>query len=145
MSANATAAYLTLRFEGPEVKPGRMHLDDFLQAAREFSACAKRVALALQQTPSRARGRRPEEIVAALSLDLVGFSEGSPAAVAYLERSDGQMTLPLADLGEETYRTLLEGLSGDALPPPVTSRKDSHRPRRAIRPPGTRWAHSPAD
>jgi hypothetical protein len=35
------SAYLTIRFEGPEVRPGRMRLDDFIQAARDFSACAK--------------------------------------------------------------------------------------------------------
>lgn len=122
MNAKTTAAYLTIRFEGPEVRPGRMRLDDFIQAAREFSVCAKRVALALQHTPSRAKGRRPEDIVAALSLDLVGFTEGSPAAVAHLERSDGQMTIPVTDLGEETYRTLIEGIevvasAQNALPP----------------------------
>jgi hypothetical protein len=99
-----------------------MRLDDFLQAAREFSACAKRVALALQHSPSRVKGRRSEEIVAALSLDLVGFTEGSPAAVAQLERSSGQMTLPMSDLGEAVYRTLLEGMesvgaAGGTLPP----------------------------
>ena len=122
MSANEPNAYLTIRFEGPEVKPGRMRLDDFIQAAREFSTCAKRVALALQQTPSTAKGRRPEEIVAALSLDIIGFTHGSPAAVAHLERTDGQMLMEAADSGEQTYRALIEGIevaggAGDALPP----------------------------
>lgn len=110
MSENIPNAYLTIRFEGPEVKPGRMRLDDFIQAAREFSACAKRMALALQQTPSTAKGRRPEELVAALSLDMVGFTHGSPAAVVHLERTDGQILMELADFGEQTYRTLLEGI-----------------------------------
>jgi hypothetical protein len=121
MDADTQNSYLTIRFEGPEVKPGRMRLDDFVQAAHEFSACAKRVALALQQTPSTVKGRRPEEIVAALSLDIVGFTHGSPAAVAYLERTDGQMLLELADSGDQTYRTLIEGIEvagggGEALP-----------------------------
>jgi hypothetical protein len=118
MNANA---YLTIRFEGPEIKPGRMRLDDFIQAAREFSACAKRVALALHQTPSTAKGRRPEEIVAALSLDMVGFTHGSPAAVVSFERTDNQKLLELADFGEETYKALLEGVelaggNGNVLP-----------------------------
>lgn len=122
MTGNTPNAYLTIRFEGPEVKPGRMRLDDFIQAAREFSACAKRVALALHQTPSTAKGRRPEEIVTALSLDLIGFTHGSPVAVAHLERSDSQMIMDVADFGEQTYRTLIEGIEvaggpGVHLPP----------------------------
>lgn len=121
MSANKQDAYLTIRFEGPEVKPGRMRLDDFIQAAHEFSACAKRVALALQQTPSTAKGRRSDEVVAALALDIVGFTHGSPAAVAHLERSDTQMLIEETDFGEQTYRALIEGIEavsapGDSLP-----------------------------
>lgn len=110
MSENTPKAYLTIRFEGPDVKQGRMRLDDFIQAAREFSACAKRVALALQQTPSNAKGRRPEEIVGALSLDIVGFTHGSPAAVVSLERTDSQTLIEGIDLGEQTYRALIEGI-----------------------------------
>lgn len=110
MSANTPNAYLTIRFEGPDVKPGRMRLDDFIQAAREFSVCAQRVALALQHTPSAAPGRRPTDLHVALSLDLVAFTEGSPAAVAHLERSEGQMTLENVDFGEQAYRALLEGI-----------------------------------
>jgi len=123
MSETTPTAYLTIRFEGPDVKPGRMRLDDFIQAAKEFSVCAKRVALALHQTPSTAKGRRADEVVTALSLDLVGFTHGSPAAVAYLERSPGQSLMePFEqDLGELTYKTLVEGIDsvangGDALP-----------------------------
>ncbi len=123
MSETTPSSYLTIRFEGPEIKPGRMRLDDFVQAAKEFSVCAKRVALALHQTPSTAKGRRADEVVTALSLDLVGFTHGSPAAVAYLERSPGQSLMePFEqDLGELTYKTLVEGIDsvangGDALP-----------------------------
>jgi hypothetical protein len=116
------SAYLTIRFEGPEVRPGRMRLDDFIQAARDFSACAKRVAMVLQQSPSTAKGRRPEELVEALSLDIVGFTRGSPAAVAQFERSENQMGLEGLDFGEQTYRALIEGIEiaaslGDSLPP----------------------------
>jgi hypothetical protein len=122
MSANTRNAYLTIRFEGPEVKPGRMRLDDFIQAAREFSACAQRVALALQHTPSAAPGRRPTDLHVALSLDLVAFTEGSPAAVAYLERTEGQMTFENVDFGERAYRALLEGIETvgqDTAAPPI--------------------------
>jgi hypothetical protein len=110
MNGNAANAYLTIRFEGPEVKPSRMRLDDFIQAAREFSACAKRVALALQHTPSAVPGRRPTDVTEALSLDLIGFTEGSPAAVAVLDRSDGQIMMQNADFGEATHKALLEGI-----------------------------------
>ena len=115
-------AYLTIRFEGPEVRPGRMRLDDFIQAAREFFACAKRVAMVLQQSPSTARGRQPEELVEAVSLDMVGFTRGSPAAVAQFERSENQLGLEGLDFGEQTYRALIGGMgiatgSGDSLPP----------------------------
>jgi len=115
-------AYLTIRFEGPEVRPGRMRLDDFIQATREFSACAKRVAMVLQQSPSTAKGRRPEELVEAVSLDIIGFTPGSPAAIAQFERSENQLGLEGLDFGEQTYRALIEGMeiatgSGDSLPP----------------------------
>jgi hypothetical protein len=91
-----------------------MRLDDFIQAAREFSVCAQRVALALQHTPGASPGRRPTDLHVALSLDLVAFTEGSPAAVAHLERSDGQMTLGNEDFGEQTYRALLDGIEAVA-------------------------------
>lgn len=122
MNEEPPNAYLTIRFEGPEVKSSRMRLDDFIQAAKEFSVCAKRVALALQHTPSTARGRRTDEVVVALSLDMVGFTHGSPAAVALLERSPGQMLMGNVDLGEQAYKSLIEGIDvaggdGDELPP----------------------------
>jgi len=98
-----------------------MRLDDFIQAAREFSACAKRVALALQNTPSTTEGRRPKDVTESLSLDLVAFNEGSPAAVAHLERTQDQMQIDEVDIGEQAYRLLIEGLEavgadGDTLP-----------------------------
>ena len=119
---NGNDAYLAIRFEGPDVKPGRMRLDDFVQAASEFSACAKRVALALQNTPSAVPGRRPTDLTEALSLDIVGFTHGSPAAIVLLQRSEDQMLMQNADFGETAYKALLEGIesvSGEttALPP----------------------------
>lgn len=44
MSNEKRSSYLTIRFEGPEVRPGRMRLDDFIQAAQGFSAWAKQMA-----------------------------------------------------------------------------------------------------
>jgi hypothetical protein len=99
-----------------------MRLDDLIEAAREFSACAKGVAMVLHQSRSTATGRRPEELLSALSLDIIGFTEGSPAAVMHLERSEGQMLLDGVDFGDHAYRTLVKGIemassSSDSLPP----------------------------
>jgi hypothetical protein len=105
-----TDAYITIRVEGPSVRASRMRLDDFLRIAGEFSTAAKRVALVLRDSKSSTRGRRPEELYESLSLDLVAFTEGSPAAVAYLERSLGQEVMPDVDLGDRAYRALLQGL-----------------------------------
>ena len=59
MARRKTKPYLTIRFEGPGVKPGRMRLEDFVQAARDFSDCAARIAMNLQNRPRSLEGRRP--------------------------------------------------------------------------------------
>ena len=100
-------AYLTIRFEGPAVRPGRMRLDDFLRASREFSECAKRVALALHGQPNATRGRRQKGITDAISLDIIGITHGSPAVVAHLERTED---LGSIELTEKTYNLLLLGI-----------------------------------
>jgi hypothetical protein len=102
-------AYITIRVEGPEVGAGRMRLSDFLRITGEFSTAANRVAMVLQSAKSSTRGRRSDELLESLSLDLVAFTEGSPAAVVHLERSLGQGRMPF-DLGENAYRALLQGL-----------------------------------
>jgi hypothetical protein len=104
-------AYITIRIEGPSVMASRLRLDDFLQIAGEFSTAAKRVALVLQDSKSSIRGRRSDDLYESLSLDLVAFTEGSLAAVAHLERSFlVQEWMPATDLGENSYRALLQGL-----------------------------------
>lgn len=105
----ASTVYITIRVEGPEVGPGRMRLNDFLRITGEFSVAAKRVAMVLQSAKSSTRGRRSDELHESLSLDLVAFTQGSPAAVVHLERSLGQALMPF-DLGENAYRALLQGL-----------------------------------
>jgi hypothetical protein len=98
MSDKKRKSYLTIRFEGPEVRPGRMRLDDFIQAAREFSACAKRVALALQNIPSTTEGRRPKDVTESLSLDLVAFTEGRFLGTLTAEEyAEMQGVRPVAD------------------------------------------------
>lgn len=124
-SENTKDAYLTIRFEGPDVKPGRMRLNDFIQAATDFSVCAEKVALVLQNIPSTTKGRRPKDVTEALSLDMVAFTEGSPAVVAHMERTQPQTNIEFKDLGESTYEStyklLLNGIEAvggttDALP-----------------------------
>jgi hypothetical protein len=105
-----TDAYITIRIEGPAVSAGRMRLDDFLRITAEFSTAAKRVALVLRDSKGSTRGRRSEELYESLSLDLVAFTEGSPAVVAHLERSLGPELVPDTDLGDNSYRALLRGL-----------------------------------
>jgi hypothetical protein len=103
-------AYITIRVEGPEIQARRMRLDDFLRIGGEFSTAAKRVALVLQAAKSSTPGRRRDDFYESLSLDLIAFTEGSPAAVAHLERSFGQQLMPGVDLGDNAYRALLQGL-----------------------------------
>jgi hypothetical protein len=94
-----TDAYIAIRVEGPAISASRMRLDDFLKIAGEFSTAAKRVALVLRDSKSSTRGRRSDELYESLSLDLVALTEGSPAAVAFLERSLGQKLMPGIDSG----------------------------------------------
>ena len=95
-----SSAYITIRFEGPEIKAGRMRLDDLIEATREFSACAKGVAMVLHQSRRTAKGRRPEELLSALSLDIVGSRKAARPRSCIWRRSEGQMLLDGLDFGE---------------------------------------------
>ena len=111
-TANESNPYLKLRVEGPAVSASRMRLADFIKLAKDFSDAAKRVALVLQNSKSTIAGRRREDLLKALSLDIVGFTHGSPAAVALFERSEKQTVIEGVDvdLGEQAYCALVEGM-----------------------------------
>lgn len=111
MSNKSKKPFFSVRVEGPKVGAGRMRLADFLQLAGEISAAVERVGMVLSNTGlSTRRGARPKDLKKALSLDLVGFTEGSPAVVASFERTDPQMLIEDVDLGNQIYASWLEGL-----------------------------------
>lgn len=115
-------AFFALKLEGPDVKPGRVRLEEFLRLGQEILRAVERVALVLQgSADSQRAGRRPQDIRAAISLDVVEVTRGSPSAVIRFERSDPQSSIPGADLGFEAFEKFVEGLNvvttgGDAHP-----------------------------
>jgi hypothetical protein len=112
MSSKSKKPFFSVRVEGPKVGAGRMRLADFLQLAGEISAAVERVGMVFSDTGlSTRRGARPKDLKKALSLDLVGFSEGSQAAVASFERTEPQMLIEDVDLGNQIYTRWLEGLA----------------------------------
>ena len=106
--------YLTLRLEGSAVRPGRMRLDDFVVIAHEFSCAVRRVATVLMNRQSLRGGWFTANVINSLSLDLVGYTHGSPAVVASFERtlstSTGELFPAEQDLGERAYSALVSGL-----------------------------------
>lgn len=105
-------AFLSIRVEGPDVRASRIRLEDFLHLGKNLMRAVERVALVLAGYGDRGRaGRRPEGIREALSLDLVGFTHGSDAAVALFERCQPQQLLEGMDLGREAYEKLLAGVT----------------------------------
>ena len=115
--------FFAMKLEGPGVKPGRVRLEDFLRLGQEMLRAVERVALVLQgSAESQRAGRRPQDIRAAVSLDVVGITHGSPSAVIRFERSDTQLSIPDFDLGLQSFEKFVEGLGavtsgGEAYPP----------------------------
>lgn len=115
--------YLTVRLEGPAVGPARVPLRAFITLAAEMLSAVERVALLqLDQVGSVRRGRRPDGFREALALDLIGFTHGSPAAVAYFDRAASQMEFEGRDFGEDAYRTWMEGMAMLARDPEASPR-----------------------
>lgn len=116
-------AFFAMKLEGPDVKPGRIRLEDFLRLGQEMLRAVERVALVLQgSADSQRAGRRPQDIRAAISLDVVEVTHGSPSAVIRFERSDTQLSIPDADLGLQAFEKFVQGLSavtsdGETYPP----------------------------
>jgi len=117
--------YLSMRVEGPDVSAARMRLQDFVDLSRELMIAVERVGFVLQGSGDSMRHRRrANDFKQALSLDLVGFTHGSPAAVAQFERTPGRqdiMDAEACELGDRAYSSWLTGLSaledtGAALP-----------------------------
>jgi hypothetical protein len=67
---------LVVRAVGPAARGGRLALSEIARIAGEFQATLERIALALRGGDS-SLGRRPQDVVNAVRLELVGFSSGS--------------------------------------------------------------------
>ena len=105
-------SFLAIRVEGPAVGASRIRLWDFLLLGHEIMRTVQRVAIVLSgHADSRRTGRRPEEIRKELSLDLVGFTHGSQAAVLLFDRTPAPRSIEQMDLGREAYERWLEGLN----------------------------------
>lgn len=108
-------AFFAIKLEGPGVKPGRIRLEDFLRLGQEMLRAVERVALVLQgSAESQRAGRRPQDIRAAISLDVVEVTHGSPSAIIRFERSDTQLSIPDTDLGLQAFEKFVQGLSAVA-------------------------------
>jgi hypothetical protein len=74
----------------------------------EFSPTIKSAAIAIADLGRKMKEARTVRKVRRLKL--VAFHRRQPAAVAYLEQSLGQEVMPDVDLGDKSYRALLQGL-----------------------------------
>lgn len=104
--------FFAIKLEGPDVQSSRVRLEDFLRLGQEMLRAVERVALVLQgSADSQKAGRRPQDLHAAVALDLVGITHGSPSAVIQFERSAPQSTMPSVDFGLQAYEALIRGMS----------------------------------
>lgn len=116
-------AFLAMKLEGPDVRAGRIRLEDFLRLGQEMLRAVERVALVLQGSgDSQRAGRRPQDIRAAISLDVVEITHGSPSCIIRFERSDTQLSIPDADLGLQAFEKFVQGLGA------VTSDSEAYPP-----------------
>ncbi len=120
---NKNATFFDIKVEGPNVKPGRISLEDFLRLGQEMLRAVERVALVLQgSADSQRAGRRPQDIRAAISLDIVEITHGSPSTVIRFDRSNTQLAIPDADLGLQAFEQFVQGLRA------ITSDSTSYPP-----------------
>lgn len=116
-------AFFEIKLEGPDIRPSRIRLDDLVKLGQEMLRAVERVALVLQgSADSQRAGRRPEDIRASISLDLVQITHGSPSAVLRFDRSVAQHSIPDTDIGRMAFEKFVQGLeclaaANDALPP----------------------------
>ena len=117
------SSFFEIKLEGPEIRHSRIRLDDLVRLGQEMLRTVERVALVLQGSADSLRaGRRPEDIRASISYDLVQFTHGSPSAVLRFDRSFVQHSLPDIDIGRMAFEKFVQGLEylaadNDTLPP----------------------------
>lgn len=114
------SAFFEIKLEGPDVRPSRIRLDDLVKLGQEMSRAIERVALVLQgSADSQRAGRRPEDIRAATSLDLIQITHGSPSAVLRFDRSEPQYSMPETDIGLMAFEKFVQGLTHMTVPSEV--------------------------
>jgi len=115
--------YLTIRFDGKAVGPGRIPVQHLLRFLNNLNKALHRTGLVLLgESESIKRGRQPGSIKEEVALDLVLLTHGSPAAVLGFERCQTQHALPGFDFGQEIIEKAIAGLDlcqypDDSLPP----------------------------
>ncbi len=110
---NHLNAFLEMKLSGPDIGPGRVRLDDFIRLSIELQRAVETRgprASGGARTVHRA-GRRPLDLRAAISLDLVEVTHGSPTAVVRFERTQSQLLIPGTDVGTVAFERFLDGLN----------------------------------
>ncbi|NUT53557.1 MAG: hypothetical protein HOV94_40660 [Saccharothrix sp.] len=96
---------LVIRAAGPAAEGGRLALTEVARIAGELQATLERIAMALRGGEN-VPGRRPQDIVNAVRLELTGFSHGS----AVLEVSSPADAMMTHDLLNQSVDLLMMGV-----------------------------------
>jgi hypothetical protein len=100
-----TGPELVIRAAGPAVKEGRLALTEVARISGELQATLERIAMALLGSEA-VPGRRPQDIVNAVRLELTGFSPGS----AILEVSPPGGAMITHDLLGQSVELLMKAI-----------------------------------
>jgi len=115
--------FLTIRFDGKAVGPGRIPVQHLLRFLTNMTKALQRTGMVLLgEAESVRRGRQPSNIKEEMALDLVMLTHGSPAAVLGFERRQTQHSIPGMDFGQEILEKAIAGLEhiqfpDESLPP----------------------------
>jgi len=103
---------LKIRFEGPDVGPGRIPVTHLLRFLKNLNKAFQRTGRVLQGDSESVRpGPQPSSITDEVSLDLVLLTHGSPAAVLGFQRRQTEPSLPAMDIGLDILDKTISGLS----------------------------------
>lgn len=100
-----TGPELTIRAAGPAVEEGRLALTEVARISGELQATLERIAMALLGSET-VSGRRPQDIVNAVRLELTDFASGS----AILEVSPPSGAMIMHDLLGKSVGLLMEAI-----------------------------------
>jgi hypothetical protein len=102
------APLLTIRFEGPSVRDGRILLDDLMQFVSNIGAAVERIVNVLETGVGARIGRPPKVIQLQSALEVVALSPGSFGLALDLRRD--KPLLPTFDVGLQAVEKLVDGL-----------------------------------